>query len=97
MLESALARARNRWSHEATADLATLAAAYGWGLGTGHPYRDGNKRIAFLATAIFVELNGYELEVPEDEVVKVMVAVADRRCTGRQLADWVRAHLVRKR
>jgi len=45
--------------------------------------------------AIFVELNGHALEAMEHDVVGVMVAVADHRCTERELADWVRRHLVR--
>jgi death-on-curing protein len=93
-LESALARPRNRWHYERGVDLAALAAAYGWGLATSHPYRDGNKRVAFLATAVFPELNGFVLDAPEESVVQVMLAVADRRCTERRLADWIRAHLV---
>jgi hypothetical protein len=28
-------------------------------------------------------------------MVKVMVAVADRRCTEPELAGWVRAHLIK--
>jgi death-on-curing protein len=74
-----------------------LAAAYGWGLATAHPYRDGNKRIAFLAMAVFAELNGYELEAPEEDVVHVMLAVAQRRCREKALAAWLRAHFVKKR
>jgi death on curing protein len=96
-LESALARAKNRWHHDPKVDLATLAAAYGWGMATSHPYRDGNKRVAFLTMATFVALNGSELESPEEEVVQVMLSVADRRCTERELADWVRAHLIAQR
>ena len=95
-LESALARPRNRWHYEPKTDLATLAAAYGWGLATSHPYRDGNKRVAFLTMAVFIELNGYQLQVAEEEVVRVMVAVAARTCTEHELAVWVRGHLVRK-
>ncbi len=97
VLESALARPRNRWHYGAVTDVATLAAAYGWGLANNHPYRDGNKRLAFLIMAIFLELNGHELEAPEEEVVQVMLAVADRRCSERELADWIRAHLIKKR
>lgn len=96
-LESSLARAQNRWHYEPSASLGTLAAAYGWGVATSHPYRDGNKRAAFLAMAIFVELNGYELEAPEEEVVQTMLAVAGKRCTEKELADWVRTHLMKKR
>lgn len=94
-LESALARPKNRWHHEPKVDLPTLAAAYGWGSATSHPYRDGNKRVAFVAMAVFIELNGYALEAPEGEVVQVMVAVAGRRCTEKELAKWVRAHAVK--
>lgn len=93
-LESALARPRQKWAYDPEADLALLAAAYGFGLATNHPYRDGNKRAAFLAMAIFLGLNGFEIEAPEAEVVAVMVAVAAGRLKERQLADWVRAHLV---
>src|SRR6266849_10043419 len=74
-LESALGRAKYRWDYEPRSDLATLAAAYGWGLTTSHPYRDGNKRVAFLAMAIFVELNGRALDATDAEVVQLMLAV----------------------
>jgi death-on-curing protein len=93
-LESALARARNKWASESLEDPAVLAAAYGYGLAASHPYRDGNKRIAFLAMLVFLGLNGWDLEAPEDEVVATMLAVADRRCSEEELADWLRRHLV---
>jgi death-on-curing protein len=89
-LESALARSRNKWAYDPECDLATLAAAYGYGLATSHPYTDGNKRIAFLALYVFLGLNGRELEAPEPEVVSVMRAVADHRCSEAQLATWIR-------
>src|SRR3972149_5756002 len=63
-LESALARPRNKWAYDPESDLATLAAAHGYGLATNHPYRDGNKRIAFLTMVIFLGLNGRDLEAP---------------------------------
>lgn len=93
-LESALARPKQKWAYDDDADLALLAAAYGFGLATNHPFRDGNKRTAFLAMAIFLGLNGLELEAPEAEVVTVIVSVAAGQLKERQLADWVRAHLV---
>jgi death-on-curing protein len=93
VLESALARPRQKWTYDAGADIATLAAAYGFGLATGHAYRDGNKRIAFLAMAVFLGLNGLEIEAAEAEVVEIMIAVADRRCSEPELADWLRTHI----
>lgn len=94
-LEGVLARPQQRWHYEPASDLATLAAAYGWGLVTSHPYRDGNKRIAFLAMAVFLGLNGYEIEAPQEEVVITMLAAAAGQRTEAELADWVRSHLVK--
>ena len=92
-LESALARPRNKWAYDPAVDIAALAAAYGYGLATNHPYTDGNKRIAFLAMYVFLGVNGQELDAPETEVVSLMRAVADHRCSEAQLAEWVRAHI----
>jgi len=93
-LESALARPKHRWRYQPRSDFAALAAAYGWGLATNHAYRDGNKRIAFLAMVIFLELNGHRLEAPEPEVVHMMVGVAAKKVTERQLAEWLRQRVV---
>ena len=93
-LESALARPRNRWVYGRTRDLATLAGTYGFGLVRSHPYRDGNKRIAFLALAIFLGLNGYEIDAPEAEVVTVFVNLAAGRMSENALAKWIRGHIV---
>jgi death on curing protein len=94
VLESALARARNRWAYETEADPAMLAAAYGFGLATSHPYRDGNKRIAFLTMVLFLGLNGWDLEAPETEVISIMLAVADGRSSEPELAEWLRKYMI---
>ena len=93
VIDSALARARNQWAYQDQADLAALAAAYGYGLARGHGYPDGNKRVAFVAMAVFLEINGWNLEAPESEVVRVMVAVAAGELSEVDLAVWVRNHI----
>lgn len=92
LLESALARPRQRFSYDATTDLAALAAAYGFGLSRNHPYRDGNKRVAFVTTAVFLGLNGLELTATEDEAVTTMVALASGTIDEDALASWIRLH-----
>ena len=89
-LEAALARPLQRRAYRADADLAELAAAYAHGLATGHPFHDGNKRIAFVTMAVFLELNGVPLEADEAEVVTVMLGLAAGETTEEQLASWVR-------
>ena len=93
-LEAALARAKQRHAYNTAADLASLAASYGHGLTTGHPFNDGNKRIAFVTMAVFLGLNGHEIEAPETEVVEVMVALAAGELAEEQLAAWVRSRMV---
>jgi death-on-curing protein len=92
-IESALARARNQWEYAEERDLARLAAAYGYGLTRNHGYSDGNKRIGFVAMAVFLDVNGWEIEAPEPEVVRIMLAVADGSLGEEALGDWVRRHL----
>ena len=93
LLESALARPQHKWTYKRRPDLASLAAAYGYGLVRNHPFRDGNKRIAFLAMVIFLGLNGFDLEAAETDVVTTMVTAASGQLTERQLANWVRKHV----
>lgn len=93
-LESALARPRHRWSYARDVRVETLAAAYGYGLAHNHPYRDGNKRVAFLVMLVFLGLNGYDLEAPEGEVVATMVRLAAGDLTEAALARWLRQRVV---
>jgi death-on-curing protein len=63
LLDSALARPRNRRAYEA-ADIVSLAASYAAGIVGNHPFIDGNKRTGFMAAYIFLERNGMELIAP---------------------------------
>jgi death on curing protein len=92
-LESALARPRHRYTYARKVDLAALAAAYGFGLARNHPYRDGNKRTAFLVTIVFLGLNGLELHVSEAEVVTAMLQLSAGELSEAALAVWLRDHV----
>lgn len=91
LLESALARPKNRFYYEGTAELPALAAAYGFGLVKNPPFIDGNKRIAFVAMNMFLILNGLEIQAPEPEVVEVVLDVAAGRLDEDALARWIRS------
>lgn len=94
LLESALARPRNKWAY-GESDVAVLAAAYAFGLAKNHGYVDGNKRSAFTCAALFVALNGCDLIAPEPEVVEVMNRVASSRMTEAALATWIGERLLK--
>jgi len=96
-LEATLARPQQKYHDESDSDLATLAAAYAFGLAMAHPFNDGNKRTAFLAAMIFLGLNGKDLDATETEVVQVVTALAAGSLTEAALAKWLRERLVRLR
>jgi death on curing protein len=95
-LESALSRPRQKWHYATDTGIPALAAAYAFGLIRNHPYRDGNKRIGFLAMATFLGLNGHDLTATDAEVVAEIVALADGSVSEDAFADWIRRHSVRK-
>ncbi|MCX8007160.1 MAG: type II toxin-antitoxin system death-on-curing family toxin [Coriobacteriia bacterium] len=95
LLESALVRPRQAYSYGGSPDIAALAAAYGYGIARNHPYNDGNKRVAFVIMAVFAELNGFEFDAPETDVVTTMIRLASGELDELKLTEWVRAHLRR--
>jgi death-on-curing protein len=92
LLSSALARPRNLAAY-GTPDVAECAAAYGYGLSRNHPFIDGNKRTAFVAMELFLELNGYSLRAEDGDCVLTMLAVAAGDIEEEALARWVREHM----
>jgi len=96
-LESALARPQQKWGYGGRTDVAMLAAAYGFGLVRNHPYRDGNKRIGFLAMVTFLGMNGHAFNASDSEVVTEIVALADGSVSEESLADWIRQHSTKGR
>ena len=93
LLESALARPQQKWHYEPGTDLATLAAAYAFGIAKNHPFIDGNKRAALVAAYAFLAINDFELEAPEPEAVSVILGTADGSLSEEDLALWIRSHL----
>jgi death-on-curing protein len=90
LLESALDRPRNRLAYEPGSSTFVLAAALCFGVAKNHPFNDGNKRTALLATRAFMHLNGQVLEPTQQDEVATMLAVADSSLDEQQLALWLR-------
>jgi death on curing protein len=62
LLESALFRPRTGYYDT----LFKMASALFESLLINHPFIDGNKRVAFFATDVFLRMNGYKLSVDAD-------------------------------
>jgi death on curing protein len=87
-LESALAQPLASFGgHYLHEDLAAMAAAYLYHVVQNHPFADGNKRTGLNAAIVFLELNGFPLDVPADEteqlVLRVAKGEADKQEVGR--------------
>jgi death-on-curing protein len=96
LLSSALARPRNRWGYDSTADLASLAASYGFGLLNNHPFVDGNKRTGYVVARLFLVLNGADVNATQDDKYLTFLAVAAGDLDEDGLAAWIRTRLVRR-
>jgi death on curing protein len=90
LIESALARAQQRYAYAPDSDLAALSAAYLFGLGKNHGYIDGNKRVAFAAAATFLLLNGVRLTASEIEAYEVVIGLIESRYDEEEIAAWIR-------
>lgn len=92
LLESALYRP----STGHYADLAEMAAALFESLIMNHPFVDGNKRVAFFATDVFLRLNGYRLKVDANKAHRFLIGLLEKKqCTFDQLLPWIRTHVVK--
>jgi len=90
LLDSALARPRNLALY-GQPDVFELAASYAFGLARNHPFVDGNKRSAFVATELFLALNRWRLMAPDADCVMVMLALAAGELEEQAFAQWLRA------
>jgi death-on-curing protein len=88
LLDSALARPKQRLAYEPDSTLFELAASYSFGIAKNHPFIDGNKRVALAVGAVFLELNGFELDAPEPEAVIMFEQLAAGNLAEAELADW---------
>ena len=76
-LASAAGRPRMTvFGSEAYPTLAEKAAALMHSLARNHPLADGNKRLAWAATRVFLLLNGADVRLPVDEAEQLVLAVA---------------------
>ncbi len=90
LLDSALARPKQKAACGIDTSIFELAAAYSFGLARNHPFMDGNKRIALTIAAVFLELNGFSLDAAEAEAVLMYRQLAAGTLTEDELAIWIR-------
>ena len=95
-LESSASRPRNLQAYGEATSIAELGAAISWSLLRNHPFVDGNKRIAFAALTIFLELNGHSLTCSEVEETAMILRAAAGEMSEAQWAAWVARSMTAK-
>jgi death-on-curing protein len=92
LLESALYRPQSGYY----ADLVEMAAAMFESLINNHPFIDGNKRVAFFASDVFLRLNSYKIAVdPKIAYEFLMGLFASNTCNLEHLKPWLRSIVVK--
>ena len=61
-----------------------------------YPFIDGSKRAAFLATGLFLYLNGYRLNASQAEATITILAVATGNIAADAFTEWLRDHTYKK-
>ena len=91
-LESALARVDNRVAYGMIEDIFDLAAAYAVAISRGHCFNDGNKRTAFQAMDICLDINGIALNWNTTEIGDTIIRLAQGHLHDEDFAEWLRNH-----
>lgn len=79
LLESAIARPQATvFGDDAYPTIHEKAAALLQSLAANRALVDGNRRAAFVATALFYGLNGYRVTAVDDQLFDLVIAVATR-------------------
>lgn len=73
-----------------------LAAIYGYHICKNHAFNDGNKRTAVVAMMVFLDINGYDINASENDIIETILAVASNKIDKQQLASWLESVAVKR-
>ena len=90
LLESALMRPQTGYYSTLSLEAAALLQS----LCQNHAFIDGNKRVAFAVTAIFLRMNGFRLKVDTDNGEGFLIKeVIGKKVSIEAIATWLEKHM----
>lgn len=90
-LQQALAHPWNVWVYFMDHDIAVLAARLYTSLATARAFAEGNKRTAFRAAVAFIEANGYDFTMPQQQVpIDRLLGYFDGSLGQSGVVEWFR-------
>ncbi|MCL5258255.1 MAG: type II toxin-antitoxin system death-on-curing family toxin [Firmicutes bacterium] len=92
-LESAVGQPMQTWGGAFLyPNLYLMAGALLRSLAENQPFTDGNKRIAWAAAVVFLEINGITVEATEDAVIDMMLNLAAKQIDVTEIAEFFERH-----
>ncbi len=93
LLQSALAQPSATFGGQFLhADLHEMAAAYLFHRVQNHAFLDGNKRVGAAAATTFLFMNNLDISATEDELVALVLSVAQSQLDKSAVASFFREH-----
>jgi death-on-curing protein len=90
LVESALARARSGYYNALSEQAAALLQSFAM----NHAFIDGNKRVAWASSMVFLRMNGYRVSVSADDAERFLI---DQVIVGHAqipaIAGWLEKHM----
>jgi death-on-curing protein len=91
LLDAAVARSRSSaFGADAYPSMELKAAALLHSLVRNHALADGNKRLGWLATVIFLDLNGHPVHLDDDDAFDLVMGVAEGCLGVEEIAERLR-------
>lgn len=73
-------------------DLFEMAAAYLFHIVMNHPFVDGNKRVGAVAALVFLDLNGMDVRIRDNDLFDIVIGVAGGTTPKSAVAEFLRRH-----
>ena len=90
LVESALARARSGYYGSLSEQAAALLQSFAM----NHAFVDGNKRVAWASSMVFLRMNGYRVRVSADAAERFMIEdVIMGRADIAVIAGWLESRM----
>ncbi|HEV2596338.1 MAG TPA: type II toxin-antitoxin system death-on-curing family toxin, partial [Sphingomicrobium sp.] len=88
-------RPKQFYHYEHVEDIAALAVRLMMAVVWAHPFQQGNKRTGFAAAEIFLDANGWLLDIPDfEDIAEEIIAAAEDEALETDLAELFRRNLI---
>ena len=71
------------------------ASFLAYGLIKNHAFLDGNKRVGVATMLVFLQMNGYNIECTNEQLIDFGLGVAKSELEQPEIAEWIESHHVK--